>query len=163
MSWNNKGLAHRGSRIYALLLLITAIVIVFVAFILRPHQVEIKTSSQCGEASWYALTSQTASGEMMDPSKLTAAHLTLPMGTRVLVTNLTNGKSLTVRINDRGPYAQNRLIDLSKAAAAELGFIKSGVTQVKISVANEFKQHLKGHKCNNQQYTFNSAANTLTE
>ncbi|KZK97493.1 RlpA-like protein precursor [Pseudovibrio sp. Ad14] len=147
MSCNNKSLAHRNGRIYDLLLFIIAILIVSVAFILRPHQVEIKRTSQCGEASWYALTSQTASGEMMDPAKLTAAHLTLPMGTRVLVTNLSNGKSLTVRINDRGPYAQNRLIDLSKAAASKLGFIQSGVTHVRISVANEFKKYLNGHNC----------------
>lgn len=163
MSCNNKGLAHRGSRISALLLFIAAILIVSVAFILRPHQVEIKRTAQCGEASWYALNSQTANGEKMDPTKLTAAHLTLPMGTRVLVTNLSNGKSLTVRINDRGPYAQNRLIDLSKAAAAELGFIQSGVIQVRISVANEFKQYLSGHSCKKQQLTYARKQSIVSE
>lgn len=147
MSWNNRGLAHKGSRIYALVILTAAILIVFVAFILRPHHTEAETTSQCGEASWYALTSQTASGEMMDPSGLTAAHLTLPMGTQVLVTNLANGKTLEVRINDRGPYAKNRLIDLSKAAADQLGFLNSGVANVRISVSNEFSQYLSGHPC----------------
>ncbi len=84
---------------------------------------------------------------MMDPSKFTAAHLTLPMGTDVHVTNLSNGKTLTVRVNDRGPYAKSRLIDLSRAAAAELDFINSGVTQVRISVSNEFSHYMNGHSC----------------
>ncbi len=147
MFWPNKGLTHPGNRIVSLILLGAAILIVLIAFIIRPHQIELKTTSQCGQASWYALTSKTASGELMDPRKLTAAHLTLPMGTEVHVTNLENGRTLTVRVNDRGPYAHDRLIDLSRAAAEELGFINKGVTQVKISVKSKFKQFLKGHDC----------------
>ncbi len=147
MSRNNKGLAHRGSRIYALLMVVTAILTVSVAFILRPHHMKTKTTSQCGKASWYSLTSQTSGGEMIESATLTAAHLTLPMGTTVLVTNLANDKSLTVQINDRGPYAQNRLIALSKAAATELDFIQSGATHVRISVASEFRKYLIGHNC----------------
>ncbi|NVK35654.1 MAG: septal ring lytic transglycosylase RlpA family protein [Rhodobacteraceae bacterium] len=84
----------------------------------------------CGKASWYDLTSRTASGEMMDPSKLTAAHPNLPFGTKVLVTNKSNGRSVVVRINDRGPFTKARIIDLSKAAAAKLQFIRKGIAKV---------------------------------
>lgn len=87
-------------------------------------------ASQCGRASWYALTSRTASGERMNPSAMTAAHRSLPFGTRVRVTNSNNGKSVVVRINDRGPFVKGRVIDLSKAAARELGFINSGHTAI---------------------------------
>ncbi|MEM1377662.1 MAG: septal ring lytic transglycosylase RlpA family protein [Pseudomonadota bacterium] len=80
----------------------------------------------CGQASWYALTSQTASGEMMNPAAYTAAHKTLPFGTRVTVTNRNNGRSVTVRINDRGPFTKGRVIDLSKAAASQIGMVRSG-------------------------------------
>lgn len=85
---------------------------------------------QCGRASWYALHSRTASGEKMNPSAMTAAHRTLPFGTRVKVTNKKNGKSIVVRINDRGPFVKGRVLDLSKAAANQLGFIQSGHTSV---------------------------------
>ena len=84
----------------------------------------------CGRASWYALTSRTASGERMDPAKLTAAHPRLRFGTRVEVTNPRNGKSVVVRINDRGPFVKGRIIDVSKAAAGRLGMIGSGVAKV---------------------------------
>ena len=83
-------------------------------------------AAQCGRASWYALTSKTASGERMNPSALTAAHRTLPFGTRLRVTNRNNGRSVVVRINDRGPFIKGRVIDLSKGAAGRLGFISSG-------------------------------------
>ena len=84
----------------------------------------------CGRASWYALTSRTASGERMDPSKLTAAHPRLRFGTRVEVSNPRNGKTVVVRINDRGPFVKGRIIDVSKAAAGRLGMIRSGVARV---------------------------------
>jgi|TARA_R110000850_G_scaffold189808_8_gene315736 peptidoglycan lytic transglycosylase len=84
----------------------------------------------CGRASWYALTSKTASGERMDPSKLTAAHPRLRFGTKVEVVNARNGKTVVVRINDRGPFIKGRIIDVSKAAAGQLGMIKSGVAKV---------------------------------
>jgi rare lipoprotein A len=83
-------------------------------------------SAQCGRASWYALTSRTASGERMNPSALTAAHRSLPFGTRLRVTNQRNGKSVVVRINDRGPFIRGRILDLSKGAARELGFVGAG-------------------------------------
>lgn len=82
--------------------------------------------AQCGSASWYALTSKTASGERMNPAAMTAAHRHLPFGTRLKVTNQRNGKTVTVRINDRGPFIRGRVIDLSKAAAHELGFVSAG-------------------------------------
>lgn len=66
----------------------------------------------------------------MDPSELTAAHRTLPFGTKLKVTNQKNGKTVIVRINDRGPFIKGRVIDLSKAAANRLGFVGSGVTNI---------------------------------
>lgn len=90
-------------------------------------------AEQVGSASWYALTSRTASGEMMDPSAMTAAHPSLPFGTKVLVENLTNGQSVVVRINDRGPFVGGRIIDVSKAAASSLGMIGSGVAKVRVA------------------------------
>ena len=86
-------------------------------------------ADQVGHASWYALTSQTASGERMNPNELTAAHRSLPFGTKVLVENLNNGRSVVVRINDRGPFIGGRVIDLSKAAAAQIGMLQSGHRQ----------------------------------
>lgn len=93
-------------------------------------------NAQCGRASWYALRSRTASGERMDPSAMTAAHRSLPFGTQVKVTNERNGRAVVVRINDRGPFAKGRMLDLSKAAAARLGFLKAGHTKVCLVVAN---------------------------
>jgi len=87
-------------------------------------------SAQCGRASWYALTSKTASGERMNPSAMTAAHRSLPFGTKLKVTNTNNGKAVVVRINDRGPFIRGRVLDLSKAAARQLGFVDSGHTAV---------------------------------
>lgn len=80
----------------------------------------------CGKASWYALTSKTASGERMNAKLMTAAHRSLPFGTKVRVTNKTNGKSVVVRINDRGPFVKGRILDVSKAAASDIGMVKSG-------------------------------------
>jgi rare lipoprotein A len=89
-----------------------------------------EAGAQCGRASWYALTSKTASGERMNPSAMTAAHRSLPFGTKVKVVNRKNGKSIVVRINDRGPFIKGRIIDLSKGAAQKLGFIRSGHTSI---------------------------------
>jgi rare lipoprotein A len=88
-----------------------------------------------GVASWYGPGfhgQPTASGEIYNQNALTAAHRTLPLGTRVEVTNLSNGKSVQVRINDRGPYIRGRSIDLSRGAARKLGMVKSGVNKVRI-------------------------------
>lgn len=86
--------------------------------------------TSCGRASWYALTSKTASGERMNPAAMTAAHKTLPFGTKVRVRNERNGRSVIVRINDRGPFIRGRVLDLSKAAARKLGFIRAGHAKV---------------------------------
>ena len=86
--------------------------------------------AQCGSASWYALTSKTASGERMNPAAMTAAHRSLPFGSKLKVTNQRNGRSVVVRINDRGPFIRGRVIDLSKAAAMQLGFIRAGHTKI---------------------------------
>jgi rare lipoprotein A len=86
-----------------------------------------------GHASWYALHSRTASGEMMNPSAMTAAHRSLPFGTKVMVENLSNGKSVLVTNNDRGPFIAGRIIDVSKAAASSLGMLGSGTARVKVS------------------------------
>lgn len=77
---------------------------------------------------------KTASGEVFDKSKLTAAHRTLPFGTKVLVTNMKNGRSVIVTINDRGPFKAGRIIDLSEAAARQLDMIQSGVVMVEIRI-----------------------------
>lgn len=90
-------------------------------------------AAQVGSASWYALHSKTASGERMNPNALTAAHRSLPFGTKVLVENLNNGRSVVVRINDRGPFVGGRIIDVSKAAAAQIGMIGSGTAKVRIT------------------------------
>lgn len=84
----------------------------------------------CGGASWYALTSKTASGEWMDPTQLTAAHKTMKLGTKIEVTNPINGRSVVVRINDRGPFVRGRVLDLSKAAATQVGMITAGHAKV---------------------------------
>jgi rare lipoprotein A len=89
-------------------------------------------ADQVGRASWYDDTA-TASGEPFDASAMTAAHRSLPFGTKVLVENLNNGRSVVVRINDRGPYIAGRIIDLSKGAASTLGMLESGVVQVRVS------------------------------
>lgn len=86
-----------------------------------------------GKASWYGPGFQgrrTASGERFDMNALTAAHRTLPFGTRIRVRNSLNGREVVVRINDRGPWARNRIIDLSKAAAAALGLLQDGEAPV---------------------------------
>ena len=90
-----------------------------------------------GRASWYGEPHhgrKTASGEVFDMNALTAAHPTLPLGTLVLVTNLANGRSVEVRVNDRGPVARDRVIDLSYAAARALGVVADGVFRVRIAV-----------------------------
>ena len=94
---------------------------------------ELAQAEQVGHASWYALRSRTASGEMMNPSAMTAAHRSLPFGTKVVVENLNNGKSVVVRINDRGPFIKGRIIDVSKAAASSLGMLGSGTARVRVS------------------------------
>lgn len=88
-----------------------------------------------GQASFYGLRFKgrpTANGEIFDPQAMTAAHRTLPFGTRLRVINTSNGRSVVVRINDRGPYAHGRIIDLSRAAAERLEMIHSGTAPVRL-------------------------------
>ncbi len=97
---------------------------------------EDENYSQTGMASWYGMDfhgRRTANGEIYDMDALSAAHPTLPMPTYARVTNLENGKEIVVRINDRGPYAHNRIIDLSKRAAEQLGFSNRGLTRVQVT------------------------------
>lgn len=98
---------------------------------------ETVTASSTGVASWYGKRFQgrlTASGEPFDMAALTAAHRDLPFGSRVRVTNLDNGRSVVVVINDRGPKVRSRHIDLSRAAARELGFLQGGLAKVRMDV-----------------------------
>lgn len=93
-----------------------------------------------GKASYYADSFQnqrTASGELYDTSLYTAAHLDFPFGQQIRVTRKDNGKSVNVRINDRGPFNNKRIVDLSKAAAKELGMLDAGVVAVRIEVIAE--------------------------
>ncbi|MCP8463775.1 septal ring lytic transglycosylase RlpA family protein [Pseudomonas sp. ZM23] len=88
-----------------------------------------------GTASYYGRAhhgKRTASGERFDQNALTAAHRTLAFGTRVKVTNLDNGRSVVVRINDRGPFGRGRIIDVSKAAAEQLNMLRSGTARVRL-------------------------------
>ena len=94
-------------------------------------------ASEEGEAAWYGARFQgrrTASGEPFDADALTAAHRTLPFGTRCRVTNAQNGRQVVVRITDRGPRSLNRVIDLSRAAAEALNFVRAGHARVRIEV-----------------------------
>ncbi len=111
--------------------LIILSVVVSLTAMLHPAAAHAGTRTT-GHASWYAMTSRTANGERADPKAMTAAHPSLPFGTWVRVKNLRNGRSVVVRINDRGPFMRGRIIDVSKAAAAQLGFMRAGTTRVRI-------------------------------
>lgn len=96
---------------------------------------DIATFYQEGVATYYAAShhgKKTASGEIFDMNSLTTAHRTLPMGTRIRVTNTENGRVVLVRVNDRGPYVRGRILDLSRRAATDLDFIKAGRARVRI-------------------------------
>ncbi|WP_288764117.1 septal ring lytic transglycosylase RlpA family protein [uncultured Weeksella sp.] len=99
--------------------------------------VEKSAEVATGIVSWYGDKfhgRKTASGKIYDKNELTAAHKTLPFGTKVRVTNIKNGKSVVVEINDRGPFIKSRVLDLSKAAFSEIGKTSSGVMQVEYEV-----------------------------
>jgi rare lipoprotein A len=87
-----------------------------------------------GMASWYQCCKRTANGEAFKPMGITAAHRTLPFGTRLLVEDTKTGKAIEVRVNDRGPFAKKRIIDLSKGAAMKLGIIGRGHAHVRLTV-----------------------------
>jgi rare lipoprotein A len=100
----------------------------------EPDDPAVKGKPTYGVASYYWQGRKTASGERFSADALTAAHRTLPFGTRVRVTSLATGRSVTVRINDRGPFIRGRTVDISRAAAQSLGMIDRGVTKVKLDV-----------------------------
>ena len=102
-----------------------------------------------GKAAWYGKKfngRKTASGQRFNAAALTAASNTLPFGTLVKVTNLKNKKSVTVRINDRGPKQADRIIDVTRAAAARLGMLKSGLAEVELKVVGNAKSGAKAMK-----------------
>ena len=112
---------------------------------------KIESFSQTGKASWYGPGfhgKKTSSGERFDMNTLSAAHRTLPIPSYARVTNLSNGKSVIVRINDRGPFHGNRVMDVSKAAAKELGFIHTGTANVKVE---QILPNGKGQKQQNRR------------
>jgi rare lipoprotein A len=102
-------------------------------FVAHNSPAETKVASQ-GVASFYTEGTQTASGEKFDTHELTAAHPSLPFGTRLRVTNVATGRSVTVRVNDRGPFVPGRVVDVSYAAAESLGMVGRGVAKVKLDV-----------------------------
>ena len=96
--------------------------------------------SEVGLASWYGEPHHgrpTASGEIFDMTRLTAAHRTLPLGTRLRVVNLENGRTVRVRVNDRGPYVDGRVLDLSREAARALDMVERGVVPVKLEILGQ--------------------------
>jgi rare lipoprotein A len=119
---------------------------------------------EVGIASWYGPGfhgKSTANGEVFDQNKITAAHRTLPMPSIVKVTNLENGMVLDkVRINDRGPFARNRIIDLSKKAAEELGFIKNGIAKVRVEILED---ESRKYALSEQQNVYVAEAAEITE
>lgn len=104
---------------------------------------EAATYRQQGIASWYGYETlrtsgghMTANGEAFDPRKISAAHKLLPLPTHVRVTNMTNGRSIVVRVNDRGPFVKGRIIDLSAGAAKKLGFYQQGIAKVLVETVD---------------------------
>jgi rare lipoprotein A len=112
--------------------ILTIVIVLFIGRI----QSNAEENSARGLASHYGYRSKTANGEMMDPSAMTAAHKTLPFGTRVRVTDVSTHRSVIVRINDRGPFIKGRIIDVSTAAARALGIIGRGVATVVVQVVS---------------------------
>jgi rare lipoprotein A len=102
--------------------------------VLLAGPLEANSFKQEGKASWYKMGAKTANGERYDPMGITAAHPSLPFDTKVRVTNPASGKSVVVRINDRGPFTGGRIIDLSQGAAQEINLVRAGVAQVSIEV-----------------------------
>jgi rare lipoprotein A len=103
---------------------------------LTPHTgiAERRKGASYALASFYGQDTETASGEIFNPNELTAAHPTLPFGTRLRVTNVANGRSVIVRINDRGPFVRGRKVDVSSSAAERIGMVDQGVAKVKLDV-----------------------------
>jgi rare lipoprotein A len=101
---------------------------------LATREASFDASASSGMASYYSSGVRTASGEAFNPNELTAAHRTLPFGTKLRVTNVSTGQSVTVRVNDRGPFVPGRVVDVSHSAAESLGMTGKGVAKVKLDV-----------------------------
>jgi rare lipoprotein A len=101
-----------------------------------PYKRTATPATSYGIASFYADEQLTANGETFNPNALTAAHPTLPFGTRLRVTNVSTGRSVTVRINDRGPFVSGRVVDVSYSAAESLGIVDRGIAKVKLDVVH---------------------------
>ncbi|MGA2289235.1 MAG: septal ring lytic transglycosylase RlpA family protein [Bradyrhizobium sp.] len=109
------------------------VAVTYTPFAPRQHAAGTRLASQ-GLASFYSEGTRTSSGEKFDANELTAAHPTLPFGTRLRVTNVSTGRSVTVRVNDRGPFVRGRVVDVSYSAARLLGMVGDGVAKVKLDV-----------------------------
>jgi rare lipoprotein A len=131
--------AFSGRRALAVLVAMAVLLLSTPATVLRRPAIEDAVSAwtQSGRVSWYGPGfhgRRTASGEIFDTNDLTMAHRSLPMGSAVRVTNLENGRTVVLRVNDRGPYVRGRIGDLSHAAAAKLGFVGDGVVRARIEL-----------------------------
>lgn len=118
-----------------MLRLLSAVVLLTLLAGCATHEIDPRGYEATGDASYYGNRhhgKRTASGEPFNQAALTAAHRQLPFGTRVKVTNLDNDKSVIVRINDRGPHTRGRLIDVSRAAAEQIGMLRSGTAPVRV-------------------------------
>lgn len=118
-----------------------------------PRSITAPNNVHVGVASWYGPRfsgKKTASGDTFDETKLTAAHKTLPLGSKARVTHLGNGKSVEVLINDRGPFVEGRMIDLSRAAAKALGMVGNGIAKVQVELLREAVVTENAQKVNRQ-------------
>jgi rare lipoprotein A len=125
----------RGGRPRLALVIASAVAVGLLASVARADVLVSPGSTKVGDASWYGRQFEnrpTATGDRFDPYAMTCAHRTLPLGTRVMVTNLRNGRSVMLTINDRGPYRHGRELDVSLGAARALGFSKRGIERVLI-------------------------------
>ena len=130
---------HKFLNIY---LILTTLLLLSTSACAKPKKIQI----QIGKGSWYGKKFQgrlTANGERYNMYALTAAHKTLPFNSMVEVTNLSNNRKIIVRINDRGPYAKGRIIDLSYLAAKKLGYVNKGVAKLKLRVLYRQKKKKK--------------------
>ncbi len=128
----------------AMLALASLVLVTSCATNLRDHKDPyVVKSTEEGKASWYSIKTnygtRTASGQKLCNNAPTAAHKTLPMGTKVRVINLDNNKSEVVTINDRGPYKKGRVIDVTIGTAEKLGFVKNGIAKVRVEVLSHKK------------------------
>ncbi len=113
----------------------TAKALAFVSTLVAGQQALVQPAfaEQHGKASWYALHSRTACGQRMNPNAMIAAHRSHPCGTKIRVTNTGNGRSVVLTVVDRGPFIRGRIVDVSRAAAQQLGFMGAGVASVAVT------------------------------